>query len=261
MRFLARAISVTSLFATAVAAHAAGPRVIITEIMYNPDSEEAKGQTEWVEIANVGDAPIDIKDWRLDDEDKFDWGKFSCTLQPGGVLVLCNADYVREADFRAAWLAAPAGAAGAPDNASADPSSACQVIAVKWGGIANSPGPDNEVIRLLDDKGATVCEVKQEGQWPDCTRPDGSSIYLIDLTASNLSDGRLWKRSDKGVAGARDNVKGEIFNGIDIGSPGLVAGLSLAAGSGPVAANPADSSKPAPPSSQPTTKPGHVIDY
>ncbi len=232
------------------------PRVVITEIMYNPNSKEEKGQTEWVEIANVGNAPIDIKDWRLDDEDRFDWGKFSCTLAPGGAVVLCNADFVTEEEFRAAWLPTPA-----EEGSVADPASACQVIAVKWGGLANTPGPDNEILKLLNDKGDTVCEVKQQGQWPDCSRPDGSSIYLIDLAATNLSDGKIWKRSDNGVAGAHANSKSEIYGGNDVGSPGTVPGLTPGAGGGPVAAKPPDSGKRSPPTSQPTTKPGNTIDY
>src|SRR5262245_41006840 len=77
-------------------------RVIITEIMHNPASSETKGQAEWVEIANVGDQSIDIKDWRLGDEHKRKWGKFSCTLAPGGVAVIIS-DAIKEKQFRDAW--------------------------------------------------------------------------------------------------------------------------------------------------------------
>ncbi len=251
----------------------AGGRVIITEIMYNPNSKEDKGQAEWVEIANVGDDAIEIKDWRLDDEDKWDWGKFTCTLAPGGVAVLYNADYLTEAQFREAW-----------DQRGEDDMPDYQAIGVKWGGIANSPGPENEILQLLDDKGAVVCQVKQEGQFPECNRPDGMSIYLVDLMASELSDGKIWKRSDAGVAGAHANQKTESFGGNDIGSPGFVSGLdsagTLAAAPGqpgkssgkaagkskatkPVAKTPDKKSPPAAsqPASQPTSKPDNKIDY
>lgn len=235
-------------------------RVIMTEIMYNPNSKEDKGQTEWIEIANVGDEAVEIKDWRIDDEDKWDWGKFSCTLEPGGVAVLYNADYLTEEAFREAW-----------DSNDSEQSGTYQAIGVKWGGIANTPGPDNEIVQLLDSKGAVICEVRQEGQWPECNRPDGSSIYLVDLSASDLSDPKLWKKSDKGVAGGRTNTKTEIFGGEDHGSPGFVPGLE----GGPVAAAPSgnkpkakpDAKKPPakpaakPAASQPTSKPDNKIDY
>ena len=45
-------IAALASIALAVPAHAAG-RVVITEIMYNPNSKEDKGQSEWIEIANV----------------------------------------------------------------------------------------------------------------------------------------------------------------------------------------------------------------
>lgn len=248
-------------------------RVIITEIMYNPNSKEDKGQSEWVEIANVGDDAVEIKDWRLDDEDKWDWGKFTCTLAPGGVAVLYNADYLTEEQFREAW-----------DRRGEAETLDYQAIGVKWGGIANTPGPDNEILQLLDDKNAVVCEVKQEGQFPECNRPDGMSIYLIDLRTGELSDGKIWKRSDTGVAGAHANNKTEVFAGSDIGSPGFVPGLdsigTVAAAPGrsdkspgnatgkskstkPVAKKPDKKAAPAAsqPATQPTSKPDNKIDY
>ena len=107
-----------------------------------------------------------------------------------------------------------------------------------------APGENNE-------KGETVCEVKQEGEWPQITRPDGPSIYLTDIQAESLNDGKLWKRSEKGVDHARANAKTEVFNGTDIGSPGMVPGLS-----GAVAAAPPGAAPP-----RPATRPGNKIDY
>lgn len=232
----------------------AGGRVIITEIMYNPNSKEERGQTEWIEIANVGDETIDIKDWRIDDEDRWDWGRFSCTLVPGEVAVLMNADYLTEAQFREAW-----------DGESTAGASAYQVIGVNWGGIANAVAADNEILQLKNDKDEIVCEVQQQGQWPECGRPDGASIYLVNLAATDLSDGRLWKRSDKGVAGARSNVKGAIFNGNDVGSPGFVPGLDggavAAAPRKPPVDKPSNKTGSAPAASQPTSRPDNKIDY
>lgn len=220
-------------------------RLVITEIMYNPDSKEDQGQAEWVEIANVGDETVEVVDWRLDDEDKSDWGRFSCVLKPGGIVVLVNADYVDERQFRAAWD---------PQDPSNAPLS-YQVIPVAWGGIANSPSRNNEVLQLRNAADEVVCEVRQEGEWPDCANPDGASIALIDLTVTTLSNPAAWKKSVLNENGARSNSVTEVFGGHDIGSPGFVPGLS--ASGDPAGARPSSA-----PSSQPaTTRPSNTIDY
>lgn len=41
--------------------------VIVTEVFYNPSGNEA--ETEWVEVTNVGNVPVDVTDYVLDDED------------------------------------------------------------------------------------------------------------------------------------------------------------------------------------------------
>jgi hypothetical protein len=81
MRFAGCPTSVALLVASS-AAFGEG-RVIITEIMYNPDSNERNGETEWVELANVGDEEVRIIDWKLDDEDRGSWGLFSVALRAG----------------------------------------------------------------------------------------------------------------------------------------------------------------------------------
>lgn len=199
-----------------------GGRVIITEIMYNPASNEKRGETEWVEIANVGTETVELKDWRLDDEDKQDWGKFSCTLAPGEVAVLVNAAAVSEEQFRAAWDEMI-------DSAASELLPKYQVIPVKWSSISNSPSADNEVVQLRNEKDEVVCEVKQEGEWPSCDKPDGPSVALLDVKATsgaNFNDGKLWVRSQDGQHGARVCRTTDIFGGKDIGSPGFVPKLS-----------------------------------
>lgn len=194
-------------------------RVIITEIMYNPASDEQRGQTEWVEIANVGDAPLEMTDWRLDDEDKGDWSAFTCTLEAGGVAILVNAMAVDEQAFREAW--------DAPESAEGEEVSSYQIIPVRWGSLANSPSEKNEMLELHDGDGKTVCAVniQRGGDWPDVGRPDGPSIYLTDLTAEDLSDGKLWKASAEDDGLSRACRTTDIFDGGDIGSPGVVPGI------------------------------------
>ena len=173
----------------------AAGRIVITEIMYNPASDEDRGQSEWVEIANVGDAPVVMSSWRLDDEDKLpmdDWGSFTCTLAPGGVAVLVNASAVDETQFRQAWdpdVVVPSsqgqesGAAAAPGETAA-PSAVVRsyvVLPVKWGGISNSPGDGNEVLRLLDADNQVMCTVALGNGvdgWPKLSQAGGPSVYL-----------------------------------------------------------------------------------
>jgi len=200
-------------------------RVIITEIMYNPASAERRGESEWVEIANVGDEPIEIRGWRLDDEDDSggaDWGPFNCRLEPRHAAVIVNKAAVDEAAFRQAWDPVPS------DDAAPPPP--YQVIPVMWGNLANNASAQNEILQLLDAAGETICRVNFEngGDWPRCSGAGGASISLTDLAAADLSSGRLWKKSKDGTDGARTCRTTAVFNGADVGSPGFVPGLSPA---------------------------------
>ena len=207
-------------------------QVMITEIMYNPASKETKGETEWVEIANVGKEVVEIKGWRLDDEDNGDWGTFDCTLQPGAVAVIVNSAAVTEEKFRAAWDA----------DASLGAAPAYLVIPVTWGSLGNNPTADNETLRLLNDKGEVLCEidVQSGGEWPEVTNDDGCSVWLTDLRAPDLGSGKFWRKSVAGEQGARKCMPNEAFDKADIGSPGYVPGLGNA---------------PAPKPAQPDTPP------
>jgi hypothetical protein len=197
-------------------------RVIITEIMYNPASSERGGATEWVEIANVGDQEVQLTDWKLDDEDRGSWGAFSCTLAPGAVAVLVNERTVDEATFRAAWDVPQS------DTEGSAPPPVYQLIPVSWGGLANRPDAENEILQLLDTEGTVVCEVNiQSGDgWPDCSATDGASIYLVDLSATAFNVGKLWKRSEADTDNAHACTPNDVFDKADVGSPGFVPDLT-----------------------------------
>jgi hypothetical protein len=230
---------VTALASTAVANSA--PRVIITEIMYNPASNENKGETEWVEIANVGDVAIDIKNWRLADNTEKrakKWGTFNCTLGPGEVAVLINADAVTPEQFHAAW--------DAPGEGGQSESTTYQVIGVKWGSLRNNPGEKNLGLQLLNEKEEAICTVnyRDGGAWPNCSKPDGGSIWLTDVSATDFSNGKLWKKSETGKDSARASAKSDVFDKENAGSPGTVTKAS--APTEVATTQPADS---------PTTKP------
>ncbi len=196
---------------SAPTAHPLRGQIVITEIMYNPASDESRGEPEWVEIANLGTTTVELSGWRLDDEDTLpmeQWGPFSCVLGPGEVAVLVHRN-VEEEEFRAAWD---------------DPESpvSYQVIRVKWGGLANTPSETNEILRLRDGAGEIVCEVnfRNGDGWPKLTALGGPSIYLVDLDATDLSSGAHWRASKAGEHGAIERKPTRVFGGKDIGSPG-----------------------------------------
>jgi len=201
-------------------------QVVISEIMYNPNSNEGwpadpndpddKGKpnlVEWVEIYNAGDEPVDLSGWALADEDgQTKPLRDGVVLKPGEAAVIVP-DGTTPTEFHAAWGGTYA------------------VYPVKgWGeegmyNLANGPSETNEVLRLINADETTVDEVNydDEGDWPP-DRPDGASIYLpLDKLDAELNDvGTNWKLSEKDVDGAKKNRAVGDFKGVDIGSPGRV---------------------------------------
>lgn len=81
-----------------VLAGPAASSVIINEIMYDP----LPGRAEYVEILNVTDRPVDLRDWRLTDrEDDSARGAFGPTAPPlgPGEFALCSADTSVMSDY------------------------------------------------------------------------------------------------------------------------------------------------------------------
>ncbi len=201
-------------------------QVLITEIMYNPDSHEGgvgpnadPNQTEWLEVYNAGEEPVAIGGWYLQDED----GRTvrlpeGAALEPGEAAVLIPGTQTAE-DFRAAW--------------ETEDVHAFQVFALDgWArgddamsNLANSPSATNEVLTLRDAEGQVVDEVNydDEGDWPTDS-PDGPSITLLPGKPDPGSNdtGSAWARSDAGTLGAWRNTKTDDYNGEDTGSPGVV---------------------------------------
>jgi len=203
-----------------------GAQVIISEIMYNPDSNEGRppdpndpndtgelNAVEWIELYNPGDKAVDLTGWSLVDEDGAT-GPIAqgASVGPGEAVVIAPSQ-TTESAFHAAWGAG------------------YRVYTVEgWGGdglynLANGPSPDNEILRVVDAQGNTIDEVNydDEGDWPS-DRPDGPSIYLPPdvIDAEKNDQGFNWRSSEPGVHGAENNKASGPYNGIDSGSPGTV---------------------------------------
>lgn len=207
---------------TALAAAPVFGQVIITEIMYNPDSYEGgvgpddpPNQTEWIEIYNAGDKEVDLQGYFLQDEDgKTEGLPESAKIAPGEAIVLIPGTQ-SVTDFRAAWgkgfqvFKLDGWAKG--DNPLAN--------------LANSPSDKNEILTLCDKDGKVIDEVNydDEGDWPK-DEPDGPSIALKPdaLDAAKNDDGKNWVRSEKGKLGAENANKTEEYSDADLGSPGKV---------------------------------------
>ncbi len=203
---------------------AADGQVIISEIMYNPDSSEGRpardgepatpNKTEWVELYNLGEDEVSLAGWVLQDED----GATAplpddATIGAGEAVVLIPGD-TTAAEFQAAW----------GDGIKVYPLQDWTRTGLR--NLANRPSDTNEIVVLMDAKGLVIDQVNydDEGAWPS-DEPDGPSIYVIpaSLSADGNDLGEAWARSVDGERGARGNQPTDVYNGADVGSPGHVA--------------------------------------
>jgi hypothetical protein len=180
-------ILVLCLFCLSAApARPSGPRLIITEIQYDPASEESDDlQTEWVEICNNGNAPANLQGYQLtsgtkarphDPKQRFVLG--NVTLKPGEHAVI--------------GIGTPA----AYENLNLPPFIA-HAGETRYAWLTN--GGDSVAIR--DAKGVIIDEVVYEidAPWP-IVKASGSSIQFKgkpgeDAAAAN-DDPANWAASD-----------------------------------------------------------------
>ncbi|MEM7352600.1 MAG: lamin tail domain-containing protein [Acidobacteriota bacterium] len=190
--------------------------VVITEIMYNPDSSESTTETQYIEIANVTNAPINVNNWTIDDEDGDGPNTLpNVTIPARGIAVIVGSN---ASDFNTAWAA------------SIDPGAtiiSLDDLGQTMFNLANSPSGTSEIIQLRDDMASLVDEVNYDdsGVWP--SDPGGPSIYLniseAMLQASgdtDNDDGNNWAQASNGVDGAINSTPTGVWDAIDTGSPG-----------------------------------------
>lgn len=211
--------------AAAVILIVSGPvsgQVLISEIMYNPDSYEGgigkdakPNQTEWVELYNAGDEAVSLAGFYLQDEDgRTEALPESAKIEPGQAIVLIPGTQT-VGDFRKAWgkgfdVYKLDGWAVGDDPLS---------------NLANGPSSSNEILTLRNAKDEVVDEVNydDEGDWPSDS-PDGPSITLNPnaLTAEKNDAGKNWSRSEKDKHGADHAKETDEYSAEDVGSPGRV---------------------------------------
>jgi hypothetical protein len=206
--------------------------VIFDEIMYNPNSSSGLlPRTEWIELYNTTGSTIDLSGWYLSDEDGFTTPvPAGTTLEAGRVAILLpQADRATAeqaaAEFRLAW------------------GNVCTVIALHgWsdqealpniGDLSNIPTIGHEVLVLRHADGTVVDIVNYDNDgtiWP--VGPTAAlpglgaswSIYLLPghYNAVDNDLGASWAAANIGFDQALLNTVTGTYNGIDIGSPGLL---------------------------------------
>mgnify|MGYP003142610780 FL=1 len=194
------------------------PQLVISEIMYNPNSNE--DDWEWIEIYNAGATTADLSGFVVDDFNSVALGAAniaSGTIPAGGSAILYNADDITAADFMAAWgtvnLIAVTNWSAMSLNNGGD------TIGI-WEDFASYSGDNQTQANVIDN-----VAFDDAGIWP--VDNNSASIYLTDLSVSN-DDGANWALStDSGTTPLNNgytSTTGGGNSGNDVGSPGIPAG-------------------------------------
>ena len=191
--------------------------LVITEIMYNPRSNDgsSNNDVEWFEIVNTTSLAINLRNYTLEDVGDGTATFLGGTIQPFGVATVISDDITIDT-FQSAW--------GTGFNI-------VQLDFDQFGGFSNSPGEQNETLVLRDEQFVVVDSVNFTDTAPWPSDNNQSSIYLDVRNSLIISsgtvlndDGANWALSVAGDNGAYASTPSAPFNGIDVGSPGLTNG-------------------------------------
>ncbi|WP_432411343.1 ExeM/NucH family extracellular endonuclease [Rasiella sp. SM2506] len=193
----------------------ASSQLVISEIMYNPNSDE--DDWEYLEVYNAGGTTVDLAGYVVDDNNGVAHPTANIaagTIAADTSAILYNADDITAADFTAAW-------------------GTVNLIAVtNWSAMSLNNGGDTvgiwEDFASYSGDNVTQTNVLDNVAFDDATPwpvdDNAASIYLTDLTANN-DEGANWALSTDG--GATPLFEGYTSipaggnSGNDIGSPGV----------------------------------------
>lgn len=210
----------------------AGPAstgLLITEVMYNPNSSDASW--EWVEVLNNTGSTIDMAGYVFDDDDNDDVLAANIaagTIADGEVAVLYNGDELTQQNMEDAWGTGINFIAVTEFTALTNGGDTIGI----WSSLTDY---QTETMtgqgRTVDNAVASLTYDNNEFDWPD---DDGSaSIYLTDLDGTNangtMADGLLWDLAGEFLT---DTISFNAFavplegaqpdnSGSDVGSPGF----------------------------------------
>ncbi len=212
--------------------------LIITEIMYNPASNETLQPkvTEWIEVYNTTDSAIDVSGWYLTDKDgrSGDWPEGTSIPAHGVAVVIPRGvtgdRFMTPELFTASWDGYTIPQFITP-TATNDTASGELVR----GGLANSPGGVGELLRIVDATGKVqdIASYTNTSSWP--VSNGESSIYLqegkYDVASNDV--GANWANSRDCAGGAYGCLIGGFFDATDFGSPGFLSGVTAPTGNIP----------------------------
>ncbi|AFY57726.1 putative extracellular nuclease [Rivularia sp. PCC 7116] len=190
--------------------------LVISEIMYNPNSSE--DDWEWVEVYNAGGSTADLSGYVIDDgNNSFQTAAniASGSIAAGETAILYNVDDVAVADFEAAW-GTGINLIGVTNWGAMGLNNGGDRVSL-WSNFTDYSGDEATFANVID-----TVEFDDDGTvWPS---DNGSaSIYLTDLSADN-NVGTNWALSTE--SGATPAGSGYMSfaaggnSGGDVGSPG-----------------------------------------
>ncbi len=196
------------------------PKLIITEIQYDPSSEESDDQqTEWVEIQNLGDAAVSLKGYQItsgskakphDPKQRFVLGEMS--IAPHAYLIIGVGD---KSDYQELDL----------------PSMAAYCAEARYAWFTN----ESDSVAIRDSDGEVIDEVIYESKspWP-VIRGSGSTLQFIapagedpaeanddpkNWVASNSTNSESYPRHGRGTPGAAPKQSGATTRPVEKSRP------------------------------------------
>jgi len=186
-------------------------RVVISEIMYDPDNEDT--EWEWVEIHNQTDSAVDLHTLYDSKIDSANFGNLvGKTLPADDTMIIAKEDIDGGrslAEFLTEWSPLPGG----------------DVLAIDPGTFAGLNNTGGDTLKLLSADGDLLDVVTYEdgeNGWP--TSNNESSIYVTGGNVSTFAndDSSNWARSINNVDNAWRSYEGVGSSESDVGSPGMM---------------------------------------
>ncbi len=154
--------------------------VIITEIMSDPSPVVGLPNTEWIELTNTSNMPVDLKNWRVGDAGSQSGLFPSYLLQPDSMVIICSTGNMAVMQAFGSAL-----------------------------GVSSFPSLDNDgdAIWIRAANGKTIHFVQYAANWhTNALKKDGGwSLEMIDIQFPCIGNGN-WSSSTNGLGGTPGHI-------------------------------------------------------